>query len=70
MNNFAIDALIKQRDILLARKEAMLSEINAEIDDIISAIDILYGSDGIKKEPITQYDDQNPNYIKGSAEEI
>jgi hypothetical protein len=70
MNTFAIDSLIKQRDILIARKIAMMDEINLEIRDIESAIKTLSGRNILETVAEEKYDDQNPNYIKASIEEI
>ena len=70
MNTFAIDSLLKQRQILIARKISMMEEINQEIADIESGIEIISGKKVWEIEPALKYDDQNPDYIKASVEEI
>lgn len=70
MNNHAIELLLKQRDILITRKIAMLDEINLEIRDVESAIKMLSGRTGLETVSEVKYDDQNPDYIKASIEEI
>lgn len=66
----AIDLLLKQRDILIARKISMMDEINLEIRDIDDAIKVLSGRNVLETVSEVKYDDQNPNYIKASLEEI
>jgi hypothetical protein len=70
MSSFALELLIKQRDVLIARKIAMLDEINAEIADIESGIKQISGGRAWETKSLTAYDDENPNYIKASGEEL
>lgn len=68
--SIGLEALISKRAELIAEKEFMLSNFNAEITEIESCIELL---SGIKVKDIvseTVYDDTNPNYIKQSLEEI
>ncbi len=70
MSNAAIETLIKERQALLLAKEKMLSEYNASINDIEIAIEQLSGKTVWEAERDYIYDDENPDYIKTSIEEM
>lgn len=70
MNTTAIELLLKQRDILIARRKAVIIEMNEEIRRIESGIETLSGKKVWEVSSETLYDDQNHNYIKSSQEEI
>ena len=70
MSQLAIELLLKQRQLLMIRKIAMLDEINKEISDIESGIERLSGKRVWETEKEFKYDDENPEYIKASLEEL
>lgn len=65
----AIMTLHENRIKLLSKKEQFISEINAEISGLETAIEVLSGKKVWETEPQTLYDDDNPNYTKPSYEE-
>ena len=69
-NQTAVETLHKKRTELIADRNAYLLAINHEISSIESAIESLSGLKVWETEPETIYDDENPNYIKSSQEEI
>lgn len=70
MNNQAIDILIKQRELVIAQRAQAIEELSFTISDIEAAIEKLSGKKVWEFELPTKYDDENPNYIKSSLEEI
>lgn len=68
-NNLAIETLQQRRKELLIEKESLLERINAEINSIEASIESLSGKKVWETESVVMYDDENPNYIKGSFEE-
>lgn len=68
--NEAIEVLAKQRQKLLIQKEEMLSNINKQISDVEAAIERLSGKHVWEVDNEVVYDDENPDYIKGSIEEM
>jgi hypothetical protein len=69
-NELAIETLQHKRQQLLLEKETFLSRINAEINSIESSIESLSGKKVWETEPAMVYDDENPDYIRQSLEEI
>lgn len=69
MSNLAVDALIKKRDDLKAEQIRIARQFDAEISEIETAIEKLDGKKVWEFGPDYHYDDENPNYIKGSLEE-
>lgn len=65
----AINALQKQRIDLISKKEQFNSEIDLEINELESSIEVLSGKRVWETEPQSLYDDNNPNYLKPSYEE-
>ena len=70
MNRFAIESLMRQREVLILRRTAMITEINLEIADIETGIERLAGKKVWETEPVVIYDDEHPHYINASIEEI
>lgn len=69
-NQIVIETLVKQREQLVAAREAFLAQNEADIHEIDNAIQILTGHRESKPKSITLYDDESPDYIKSSQEEI
>jgi hypothetical protein len=70
MQSIGLEALITKRAELLAEKEAMTAQLNSEISEIESCIELLSGKKVWEITSETRYDDENPNYIKSSQEEM
>lgn len=70
MNKLAIELLLKERQVLIGKRDAMVDALNVQISDIESGIERLSGKKVWETEPGFTYDDQNPDYIKASLEEI
>jgi len=70
MSDLAIEELLKRKNELVAERDSFVSSINDQISGLESAIELLSGKKvwEVEKEP--KYDDENPNYIKGSFEEM
>lgn len=69
-NQLSIEILEKKRQELLLEKEAFLGKINVQINAIEASIEQLSGKRVWSDEPPLVYDDNNPDYIKSSIEEI
>ncbi len=69
-NQTAVEALHQKRTDLIIERDTFLAKINVEISGIESAIESLSGLKVWETEPTTLYDDENPNYIKSSLEEM
>jgi hypothetical protein len=71
MSNIAEETLIKQRQKLIDEREKFLSQIDAEISELSRSIEIISGKKPNQWTSAADlYDDEHPNYIKGSQEEI
>ena len=68
--NIALKSLLEKREQLLAEKSQMLERLNTEIGEIENAIEQLSGQQLVEKVSEVSYDDESPNYIKQSPEEI
>ncbi len=68
--SLGIEALIEKRNSLVAEKEAMLIDLNNQIAEMENCIELLSGNKVWDLGSETKYDDENPNYIKSSQEEI
>lgn len=69
-NKLAAELLLKKRNELVELKRKMLDRYNKDISEIESAIESLEGKKVWQIEPSLIYDDENPDYIKSSLEEI
>jgi hypothetical protein len=69
-NTVVVNTLLAKRDTLVSEKRKMIQQFNSEIVEIENAIETLTGDRPWQAGPSVIYDDQNPDYIKASAEEI
>lgn len=70
MSNIAIETLLKQRQQLLDERQKMWERYAKEIDEIDAAIETINGKKSHEFLTDTLYDDEHPDYIKQSQEEI
>lgn len=70
MSNFAIESLLVERQKLVDAKNKAIEKFDFEISEFDRAIKILEGRDIKDPSTITLYDDDHPDYIKGSQEEM
>lgn len=70
MNNNATQLLLKERDKLISERDAAISRLNGEIQGFETAIERLAGKKVWEISRETIYDDEHPDYIKGSQEEM
>lgn len=66
----AVDFLILKRAELVAEQVKMNDQFNKEIVELETAIEKLAGSKVWETPIVERFDDENPNYIKSSQEEI
>ena len=69
-NQVVIDTLIKKRDQLMAERDAATRRYNEQIGEIEEALDRLAGKEVWRISDPAVYDDENPDYIRQSQEEI
>jgi hypothetical protein len=69
-NQVVIDTLIKKRDDLMSQRDAATRKFNEQIEEIEEALDKLAGKEVWRNADQTVYDDENPDYIRQSQEEI
>jgi hypothetical protein len=65
-----INALIEKRDNLVFERDQMLTEYNNQIAEFESCIELLSGKPYSETVADFKFDDESPNYVKGSQEEI
>lgn len=70
MNNNALQLLLKERDKLISERDAAVSRFNGEIQGFETAIERLSGKKVWEISAAVPYDDEHPDYIKGSQEEM
>ncbi len=68
--SLGIDALNEKRNILVSERDKMLTDYNNQIKELESCIELLSGKPYTEYMADFQFDDENPNYIKSSPEEI
>lgn len=66
----AIQELLAKRQTLIAERDRILEQYHKEICEIESALELIYGKKVWQIETTPKYDDENPNYIKGSYEKL
>lgn len=66
----AIQVLIDKRQSLISERDRIEEQYNQEISEIENAIETLSGKKVWETLSEERYDDLNPNYIKGSYEEL
>lgn len=69
MSNNAIETLLKERDKLVMARDEAVARFYAEIHEIETAIEKLSGKRVWEFPREIRYDDEHPDYIKGSIEE-
>lgn len=69
MSNLVIEILLKKRGELMAELEQAKSRLEKDIEEINSYLIKLTGKPLPEIESEYRYDDENPDYIKGSIED-
>lgn len=69
-NNLAIKLLLSKREALLSEKSGAMARFDTEIGEIETALAELTGKKVWEMTSETLYDDEHPDYIKASEEEI
>lgn len=70
MSNLAVETLLKQRQQLEDERQKMWERFSNDISEIDSAIEAISGRKHTELVNEVRYDDEHPDYIKGSQEEI
>jgi hypothetical protein len=70
MSNVAVESLLKQRQDLITERDRITEKFYNDISEIDAAIQSLTGRKASEVANEYKYDDENPNYIKGSFEEM
>lgn len=70
MSNLAIEKLSKMKQEFIDQREAFNESINKKIDELTNSIKILSGENPNLNPNSEVYDDESPDYIKQSIEEI
>lgn len=68
-NNIAVDLLLKERQRIKDELLKMKTVLGKQIRHIETAIEKIEGKQVWEYEPADQFDDTNPDYIKGSIED-
>lgn len=68
-HNESIEVLFKEKLKLEMERNAMLEKFNEQIRGIEVSIELLSGKKVWEIEEEAKYDDESPNYIKGSIED-
>lgn len=66
----AIQELVNKRDLLMSERKRTIEQYNKDISELNTAIETLSGKRVWEVVAEEKYDDVNPNYIKGSYEEM
>lgn len=66
----SIGTLIEKRESLVSERDAMLVDFNNQIAEMESCIELLSGKPYTEYMADFRFDDESPNYIKSSQEEI
>ena len=67
-NSVGIKALVKELNALKSEKLVFIQQIDKQITEMESCIDLLAGKKVWEVEKEEVFDDENPDYIKGSIE--
>lgn len=70
IKTLGINALIEKRDNLVFERDQMLTEYNNQIAEFESCIELLSGKPYSETIVDFKFDDESPNYIKSSQEEV
>lgn len=68
--SLGIEALIEKREQLVTERNNAIARFDSEISELDSCIELLSGKSVFDVVNETRFDDENPNYIKSSPEEI
>ena len=69
-NKVVISTLVAKREQLLAEKTQAINRFDAEIVELENAIETLTGERVWERSVDPLYDDEHPDYIKASQEEM
>lgn len=70
MSNLALGTLLKKRAELVNERDKLVSRFNGEISEVETAIEQLAGKKVWDNGTPILYDDEHPEYIRQSQEEI
>jgi hypothetical protein len=70
MSNSAVDALMIKRDELVAEQMQSYQAFEKSIKEVETAIETLAGKKVWEIKPAEHYNDETPNYIKGTEDGI
>ena len=68
--SLGIEALIEKLETLMAEKKAAIEQFDNQIKELESCIELLSGKPYTEYMADFRFDDENPNYIKSSQEEM
>ena len=68
--SISIGTLVEKRESLVSERDAMLVDFNNQIAEMESCIELLSGKPYTEYMADFRFDDESPNYIKSSQEEI
>jgi len=69
-HKFALEAIVKEMNRLKLEKQRAIERFDRLISDCHTSIEVLSGKTVWETEAEMTFDDENPNYIKSSEEEI
>ena len=69
-HNDAIEVLFKEKNKLEIERDFHIDRLNKLISDLETSIEVLSGKKVWEVENAVKFDDENPDYIKSSKEEI
>lgn len=70
MNNIALETIIEKWKSLCAERDVMVAKFQAEIDQLENAIELLTGGNPNDAGFIERYDDESPDYIRGTEDGV
>lgn len=68
--NIAIQSLVTEREKIVAEKNSAISRFDEQIQKLETAIEQLSGKKVWEVQAETAYNDEHPDYIRSSQEEI
>jgi len=69
-NQVVIDTLLAKMQQLMVERKAIIAKYDAEIEELEAAVAEYTGQKKVDGKHITLYDDESPDYIKQSPEEM
>lgn len=66
--NIAVETLLKERQRLIDERDRITREFDFQIEEIQTSVERINGKTVWTADPAMVYDDQSPDYIKGSIE--